>query len=133
MHDREQADAVAAALKSPNYQVKTWVELNELFVVMDDYSNVIISMLNLIVLGVAATVIVNTLLMSVFERTREIGILTAIGMKGRQIMGLFLIEATILAIGGITVGLLIGWALVACIGGDDSTSASGLIPSGVFS
>ena len=116
LHDREQADAVAAALKGPNYQVKTWVELNELFVVLDDYSNVVISMLNLIVLGVAATVIVNTLLMSVFERTREIGILTSIGMKGRQIMGLFLLESTILAMGGIAVGLLIGWALVAYFG-----------------
>ena len=116
LHDREQADAVAAALKGPNYDVKTWVELNELFVVLDDYSNVIISMLNLIVLGVAATVIVNTLLMSVFERTREIGILAAIGMKGRQIMGLFLLESTILAIGGIAVGLLIGWALIAYFG-----------------
>ncbi len=116
LHDRDQADAVAAALKSPNYQVKTWVQLNELFVVLDDYSNLIISIMNLIVLGVAATVIVNTLLMSVFERTREIGILASIGMKGRQIMGLFLLESTILAIGGIAVGLLIGWALVAYFG-----------------
>jgi len=116
LHDREQADAVAAAIKSPKYQVKTWVELNDLFVVLDDYSNLIISILNLIVLGVAATVIVNTLLMSVFERTREIGILTSIGMKGRQIMGLFLLESTILAIGGIAVGLLIGWGLIAYFG-----------------
>jgi ABC-type lipoprotein release transport system permease subunit len=116
LHDREQADAVAAAIKSPKYRVKTWVELNDLFVVLDDYSNLIISILNLIVLGVAATVIVNTLLMSVFERTREIGILTSIGMKGRQIMGLFLLESTILAIGGIAVGLLIGWALIAYFG-----------------
>jgi ABC-type lipoprotein release transport system permease subunit len=116
LHDREQADTVAAAIKSPKYQVKTWVELNDLFVVLDDYSNLIISILNLIVLGVAATVIVNTLLMSVFERTREIGILTSIGMKGRQIMGLFLLESTILAIGGIAVGLLIGWALIAYFG-----------------
>jgi ABC-type lipoprotein release transport system permease subunit len=86
LHDREQADAVAAAIRGPNnIQVKTWSELNELLVLIDQFSNAYIMFINLIILGVTATVIVNTLVMSVFERTREIGILTAIGMKGRQI------------------------------------------------
>jgi ABC-type lipoprotein release transport system permease subunit len=58
-------------------------------------------------------VIINTLLMSVFERTREIGILSAIGMKGRQVVALFLAEATILALGGIAFGSLIGWMISA--------------------
>ncbi len=116
LHDKEQADAVAAALTNPNLQIETWVDMNELLVMMDDFANVYITILNLIVLGVTITVIVNTLIMSVFERTREIGILTAIGMKGRQIMSLFLIEASILAAGGIVVGLLAGWALSAYYG-----------------
>ncbi len=47
----------------------------------------------LIVLAITATVIVNTLIMAVFERTREIGILTAIGMKGRRIMAMFFAES----------------------------------------
>ena len=78
---------------------------------LEDFSNAYILILNLIVIGVVATVIVNTLLMSVFERTREIGILTAIGMKGRQIVALFLTEAGLLAIGGLAVGLLLGWGI----------------------
>jgi len=116
LHDKEQADAVAAALANSNVQVETWAEMNELLVMMDDFANVYITILNLIVLGVTITVIVNTLIMSVFERTREIGILAAIGMKGRQIMSLFLVEASILAAGGIIVGLLIGWGLSAYYG-----------------
>jgi len=116
LKDREQADAVKAAIQSPNYQVKTWQELNELLVFLEDFSNAYIVVLNLIVIGVVATVIVNTLLMSVFERTREIGILTAIGMKGRQIVSMFLAEASLLAIGGLVFGALIGWGISSYVG-----------------
>jgi putative ABC transport system permease protein len=65
------------------------------------------------VLGIAATVIVNTQIMSVYERTREIGILSAIGMRGRRILTIFLAESGLLAVGGILLGLAIGGAVVA--------------------
>lgn len=116
LHDRETAEAVAAAIQGQNFKVKTWTEMNELLVLVEDFSNAYLTVINLIVLGVTATVIVNTLLMSVFERTREIGILSAIGMKGRQIITLFLAEASLLALGGVTVGSLAGWALSAYFG-----------------
>ena len=116
LKDREQTDAVAAALQSPNYQVKTWQQLNEILVFMEDFANAYLMVLNLIVMGVTATVVVNTLVMAVFERTREIGILTAIGMKGRQIIALFLAEASILGLGGLAFGLLLGWGLAAYFG-----------------
>ena len=66
----------------------------------------------LIVLGITATVVTNTLVMAVFERTREIGILAAIGMKGRGIMAQFLAEAALLATGGVIGGLIIGGVMV---------------------
>ncbi len=113
LHDRETADAVAAAIQGQGLQIKTWTEMNELLVLVNDFSNAYLTVINLIVLGVTATVIVNTLLMSVFERTREIGILSAIGMKGRQIVTLFLAEAGLLALGGVTFGSLAGWAISA--------------------
>ena len=116
LKDREQAEYVAKAIPSQNYQVETWRELNALLVLVNDFSNAYLTIINLIILGVTVTVIINTLLMSVFERTREIGILSAIGMKGRQIVALFLAEASLLAIGGITVGALAGWALSAYFG-----------------
>jgi ABC-type lipoprotein release transport system permease subunit len=113
LNDREQADVVAAAIQGPNLRIRTWTEMNQLLVLVNDFSNAYLTVINLIVLGVTATVIVNTLLMSVFERTREIGILSAIGMKGRQIITLFLVEATLLGAVGITFGSLMGLAITA--------------------
>jgi ABC-type lipoprotein release transport system permease subunit len=110
LKDREQADLVAAAIPSQNFQVETWQKMNELLVLVNDFSNVLLFVIYLIVIGVTAIVIINTLLMSVFERTREIGILSAIGMKGRQVIALFLAEATLLAAGGVAFGTLVGWA-----------------------
>jgi ABC-type lipoprotein release transport system permease subunit len=53
-------------------------------------------------------VIINTLIMSVYERTREIGILSAIGMRGGRIMLLFLAESALLAVGGVLIGVVLG-------------------------
>jgi len=61
---------------------------------------------------VVAVIIANTLLMSVFERTREIGILAALGLKGRQIMTMFLFEAVILGLIGSVFGMILGGLLV---------------------
>ena len=113
LNEKEQADSVAAALKSTTYKVLPWMEMNKFFIEFESYANTAMSVLYLIVLAITATVIVNTLIMAVFERTREIGILAAIGMKGRRIMAMFLAETTLLAIGGIAMGLLLGGLIVA--------------------
>jgi ABC-type lipoprotein release transport system permease subunit len=109
LKDRNQADAVAAAIKGSGYQVKTWQDMNQLLLDTETLANSFMIVIYLIVLAITATVIVNTLIMSVFERTREIGILAALGMKSRNIMSLFMAEATILAVGGIAFGVLLGW------------------------
>lgn len=113
LNDLEQSSAVAAALRTSNLQVKTWIEMNELVIETENFSNAYMILLNLIVLGITATVIVNTLVMAVFERTRELGILSAIGMKGRQITSLVLTEASLLAMAGLAVGLVAGSLLSA--------------------
>jgi ABC-type lipoprotein release transport system permease subunit len=113
LQDREQAEPVAQALQSNNYQVLTWREQNQFVVQFEDYAGVFLVFLYLIVLGITATVVTNTLVMAVFERTREIGILAAIGMKGRGIMAQFLAEAALLATGGVIGGMIIGGAMVA--------------------
>jgi ABC-type lipoprotein release transport system permease subunit len=113
LNNSEDADAVAQALQSNSYKILTWREQNQFVVQFEDYANAFFIILYLIVLGITATVVTNTLVMAVFERTREIGILAAIGMKGRGIMAQFLAEAALLATGGVIGGLIIGGAAVA--------------------
>jgi ABC-type lipoprotein release transport system permease subunit len=108
LEDSAQTGSVAAALQSSQYQVLTWMKMNELILQTEELANSYMILLYLIVLAITATVIVNTLVMAVFERTREIGILAAIGLKGRRIMAIFLAESSLLAVGGILMGLVLG-------------------------
>jgi ABC-type lipoprotein release transport system permease subunit len=112
LQERDQTDEVVAAMQTSKYEILTWTEMNELILQTEELSNAYMSLLYLIVLGITATVIVNTLVMAVYERTREIGILSAIGMKSGRIMALFLAESTLLAIGGILIGLVLGSLVV---------------------
>ncbi len=113
LQNSDQADAVAQALQSNNYKILTWRDQNQFIVQFEDFANAFFIIIYLIVLGITATVVTNTLVMAVFERTREIGILSAIGMKGSGIMAQFLAEAALLATGGVIGGLIIGGAAVA--------------------
>jgi len=112
LNNMDDTAAVKAAIQAPGYVVEDWQEMNKLLIIVEQLSNAMMFFFNLMVLGVTSTVIMNTLLMAVYERTREMGILGALGMKGRQIKALFLTEATLLAIGGVLVGLMIGVPLV---------------------
>lgn len=111
--DTAQTAAVVAALQGSGHTVMTWEKLNELLVQTEQLSASYMTFFYLIVLGIAATVIVNTQIMSVYERTREIGILSAIGMRGGRVMTIFLAESALLAMGGILLGLALGGVVVA--------------------
>ncbi len=108
LHDQENAEAVASALRAPGLSVLTWRDMNQVILQAVEMSTGILYLMYLVVLAVVAVVIANTLLMSVFERTREMGILAALGMKGRQILAMFVLEAGTLGVIGIILGILLG-------------------------
>jgi ABC-type lipoprotein release transport system permease subunit len=108
LKDTSYTDSVAGALKGSGLKVLTWKDLNPLILDWETTANSYISIFYLIILAIAASVIINTLIMSVYERTREIGILSAVGMRGGRIMILFLAESAFLAVGGVLMGLILG-------------------------
>ncbi|MDP1714527.1 MAG: ABC transporter permease [Anaerolineales bacterium] len=108
LKDTSLTDSVVNALNVSNLQIKTWKDLNALFVDYEAMAQSYIGIFYMIILAISASVIINTLIMSVYERTREIGILSAIGMRSGRILMLFLAESTMLAVGGVIMGLVIG-------------------------
>lgn len=108
LYDQDDADKVAAALQSPGISPLTWKDLNSILLEAMETGMSFYYIMYGIVILIVAVIIANTLLMAVFERTREMGILAALGMKGRQIMVMFLFEAAILALVGILIGIVLG-------------------------
>ncbi len=65
----------------------------------------------MIIMLIVAIGVLNTVLMSVLERTREYGVLKAMGTKPRQIFGVVVIEVAFIALGSIVIGALFGASL----------------------
>ncbi|MCS7061342.1 MAG: FtsX-like permease family protein [Anaerolineae bacterium] len=112
LKDAAQTDAVALALQGSQYRVVTFEQMNDILVQTEALAGGYMVVIYLIVLAITATVVINTLIMAVFERTREIGVLSAIGVRRSRIMAIFFAESGLLASGGIVIGLILGGLLV---------------------
>ena len=101
-------DVTGALTPYPNLQVQTRAQFEQAQVAsVNQVLGLVYALLALAVL-IALIGIVNTLMLSVFERTREIGLLRAVGMKRRQVRSMIRSEAVILAIFGAIIGIIIG-------------------------
>lgn len=125
---RSGLDAVVA--KYPGAKLQ---DLSEFKKVQTDQANqflVIVYVLLALALVIAIVGVVNTLLLSVYERTRELGLLRAVGMTRRQVRSSIRLESVIISLLGTIVGLVIGvafgWALVTAL--SDSGISSFAIP-----
>src|SRR5206468_1358082 len=75
------------------------------FILLD----ILLSLIGSIALAVSSLGIVNTMVMSILERTREIGIMKAIGGSDNDIRRIFLIEASVIGVMGGILGIALGW------------------------
>lgn len=121
-------DEVARTLKSslarsfPNVDVQTLAEYGDSRQsFLDQFLNVFVALLLLSEL-IAVLGIVNTLMLSVYERTRELGLLRTVGTTRRQVWGMVSGESVIIAVlgclVGIGVGLLWGWGVMTALRGE---------------
>jgi putative ABC transport system permease protein len=113
--DESRIDEVRAALSQtiPGDQViETWLELSGILRDAMALQDVIFSAVVAIMFAIVIAAIVNTSLMTVMERTREIGTLMALGYRRRHILLLFLTEAAVIGGAGGALGLAVGGALI---------------------
>lgn len=71
----------------------------------------VMNVFSVIIIAIAGVGILNLLLMAVYERTREIGVLGAMGLKPNQISLLFILEGIMIGLVGVAVGIIFGLAI----------------------
>lgn len=71
----------------------------------------VMNVFSVIIIAIAGVGILNLLLMAVYERTREIGVLGAMGLKPHQISLLFVLEGIMIGLVGVAAGIVLGLAL----------------------
>ncbi|MES9994285.1 MAG: FtsX-like permease family protein [Candidatus Thiodiazotropha sp.] len=110
------ATELEAALQGEKLEVMPWYAM---FPVMKEWVTLHNGFLYLF-LGVVLFIVLagelNTMLISMLERTREFGVLMAIGTSGNQIAGIMLVEALVIGVVGILFGLLLGFVIVLLTG-----------------
>ncbi|HEY1663801.1 MAG TPA: ABC transporter permease [Verrucomicrobiae bacterium] len=107
--DVSRAQALTAQLRSDGFQVQSLEVFVEIANRIVTVIALMFSLIGSIALLVAAIGIANTMVMAIYERTREIGILKAMGASRREIRQMFMIEAGFIGMIGGTIGLLLGW------------------------
>jgi putative ABC transport system permease protein len=113
-----QEPAVMRALEPllSGYEIDSWqTNMPELEQTIET-KTAVMDIFSVIILIIAGIGILNMLLMAVYERTREIGLLGALGMKPRQISSLFLLEGALMGVVGLIFGVLLGLTINFTIG-----------------
>lgn len=119
--DLEKVDEAKAALAEKlagrrDVQVHSWKDVDHEIMAIQKFQNGLLDVVLLVVFAIVALGILNTLLMSLFERVREFGVLMAIGARPRWVMKLVLLESVLLGSIGTILGLALGGSMIGYFG-----------------
>ncbi len=107
------ADRIAARVEGlTGLQAESWMETNAQLMNALSSQSMSTNMISFFVAVSVALGIASVLAVSVAQRTREIGILRAMGTRRRQMLQVFLVQGAVLGLAGSLLGALVGWALV---------------------
>ena len=101
---------------SGDNSVRTWKELAPDAAMMNDFMIMYYFIFIGIIMLALAFGIINTMLMAILERTRELGMLMAIGMNRRRIFKMIMLETVFLTVVGAVAGMLSGWTIAEALG-----------------
>ena len=127
-----QLDAAVASLSEqfPHADVETTEQYLDRIDGTIDQMLAIVNIMVALAVVIALIGIANTLALSVFERTRELGLIRAVGMTRRQLRRMVRFEAALVAtfgaVLGVAIGLLFGWGVVRAL--PDGFASSMVVP-----
>ena len=113
MKDDRMTEPAEQALKRlfPSLLVQNWKEIDPLLGMLNDFMDLWLYLFMGIILLALGFGIINTMLMAILERTRELGMLAAIGMNKRRIFTLVMLESVLLSLTGGIIGIIMGTLL----------------------
>lgn len=133
--NRDRPESVLARLRAqaPTLDIEPWTVLEPMTTLMRKITDVILFIWYAIVFAAMSFGLINTLLMAVFERTREFGLFQALGMRPGHILGQVLVESVILLGLALVAGNLSAWLTIVSLknGIDLSSVAKGMELIGV--
>ncbi|NOY94594.1 MAG: ABC transporter permease [Deltaproteobacteria bacterium] len=115
LHDLDQSREVARKLERElggPFHTVDWAELNRNLFTALEIQKVILTLVIATIIFVAAFNVVATLIMIVLEKKREIAILKAMGATDTTILGIFMVQGSVVGLLGTAIGLLVGGGIV---------------------
>lgn len=111
LYDRNDAQTVTAdlAARFPEIDASTWYELSPVLRTLLDIGGFASFFITMVIMLALAFGILNTMLMAIFERIHEIGMLLSIGMARARVFLMVLMESIILTLTGAVAGIILAW------------------------
>lgn len=110
--------------KFPSISVLNWLEMSPDAGLLSKYMDLYYFIIMGFIMFALAFGIVNTMLMAVLERTKELGMLMAIGMNKKRVFSMIMLETVFLTMVGAIIGMLIGWLVTGITGKTGLTFSS---------